>query len=209
MRNFSHSKVGAMFWGTLVIAFVSIMALFPNTYVDKDKNGEKIDCLSLLKDSKNGDGFSNIASVFPHKAYVRDREIETGYQFKQCRAEIDREHKERCKEYIHAEFESTTLNYFSPYSDMGNDAERCSTEAQEYALALADDYEIQGNALLAKGMVFHKSGLTVGAVGIHHGGHAVYYVVPIGRNDEKIYLRFGSEAQARKVHEKMTQFLVN
>ncbi|GIA99507.1 hypothetical protein [Vibrio cholerae] len=208
MRNFSHSKVGAMFWGTLVIAFFSIMVLFPNTYVDKDKNGEKIDCLSLLKDSKNGDGFSNIASVFPHKAYVRDREIETGYQFKQCRVEIDREHKERCKEYIHAEFESTTLNYFSPYSDMGNDAERCSIEAKEYALALADDYEIQGNALLAKGMTFHKSGLTIGAIGTHYEGKATFYVVPVGSSADKIYLRYGSEAQASKVHKDLIKFLV-
>lgn len=207
MRSKIINVLGASFWVAVVIGVCNIL---PKTYEKKDVSGTPINCEKMLDDSRSGNGFStNFPYMFASKSYLYDREQDNGYVFTQCRDEIELEHLQRCKDFIRKDFETTTVSYWSDYSNMKNDRVRCKAEVSEYVLAFDDPYEIDGNALLVNGYVFPKVTLTLKPLDTWYGGNAPYFVVKLTNGSESTYLRYGKESRAKEVYEEISNVIAH
>lgn len=181
---------------TITAFFSIIITGCFSDHVDNDIAGVSIDCEQLLSDSKELNG-----------KYLYDYEATGGHKFSQCREEIKEEHKQRCDEFIDLAFDSNTVNYFSDYTNMKNDGEKCATEVASYVASYVDKYQFNGNALEVNGYTFNIGSLALSPISEWHVKRTVdvsYFVFKVSSGDVSTWLRFGSEEIAKNAHQEFS-----
>ncbi len=167
-------------------------------YVEIDKSGEKIDCEQLL------------ASAHKNKKHIYDTEQDGGHKFSQCRSEIEKDHEDRCDNYVKGFFE---VNAWYGGRD-GEEREKhndkmCILQAKEYISLLPNEYRFKGNALIVNGVAFNKSTLTIYAVKKQVSVGVVYFKVSISNGKDTASLRYLNLHDATAVQKSLVDFISN
>lgn len=186
----------------------------PVTYQDMDKAGTEINCEEMLADSLRDEGFdgsSDVLSmvfimpkVFDNKLYVYDREIQTGYRFKQCRYEIEKDHKNRCDRHVASIYVERT-----PMLD-GNffiTDQNCKEVEEEYLSTVNDEFVIEGNALLVGGHIFGRHSFSMTEIEPITLKTITMYRIGITNGEHSLTLEFSNKELADDAQSKLYAFI--
>lgn len=211
-KAFVSWSLGALFF--VVIVFLGYKHFNPVTYQDMDKAGVEINCKQMLADSLRDEGFDAsgnliskailVTNIFDNNVYVYDREIQTGYRFKQCRAEIEKDHQNRCERHVASIYlERIPMIEGSFFITDRN----CKEVEEEYLSRVNDEYEIDGNALLIDGMIFGRHSFSMTEVKSTDLKSISIYRIGISNGQHSVELKFGNEELADDAYIKLYAFI--
>ncbi|MDA0152260.1 hypothetical protein OH460_08100 [Vibrio sp. Makdt] len=164
-------------------------------YVEMDKAGTKINCDELLASTSR-------------EVDIYDREQDGGYEFSQCRSEIDASHKERCSNHANNFFEQNAWYGGNDGEKIqNNDDARCVSETLKYISLLSNEYQFQGNALIINGTASTKNTLTIYPVEKRTSAGAEYFRVPVFNGKDTLYLRYITNEEAMMVQQQLVKFI--
>jgi hypothetical protein len=192
--NYSYEKllrVNAVKQFILFLLILSISGCGFEDYIQKDKDGETIDCLDL-----------RINSASFNKT-IRSLEIKHNYTFTQCKEEIEKEFKNNC---IYLIDKSKNWNFNRNYSQADTDA--CADQVNDYLDKFDTIYEIKGNALTLDDAALNRSGMVATKI-IKEKIFldSEYYSFTIYQGEHSFLMQYKTEDKATKSRNEIIDFL--